>query len=120
MLAAERGRARADRQTFIWKFDENGLGYGWRHASPFTSARLDGYPPRIRDFLENGVKSYLQRRYVVNNIYSIQLQPYIYNEFMPEIYEQIDRMAARIVIYMHLLPDGTIRYGYDEIDEEDS
>jgi hypothetical protein len=92
------------------------LGYGVGHTSPFIPSRLDQYPPRIRDFLENGVKAYLQRQYVIHDIYKLQVQPYINSQIAPQIWSQIDDVVSHIVIYMELLPDGTIRYGYDAID----
>ena len=109
-------------QTFTWLFDYNGMGFFYRHKRPFNDGRrremMDKYPERIREFLATEVAGALDDIYrIVNKLYKfVGWQRHIPTK---KFSQQADRVIAPFVIYMYLLPDGTVRYGYDQVGEDE-
>jgi hypothetical protein len=81
---------------------------------------MEKYPPQIMDFIKYAVGPYVTSVRVVDGIYNIIGS----NEkggayLLYSINKQIERVLNRFVLYMVLMPDETIWYGYDDVSGEE-
>jgi hypothetical protein len=80
----------------------------------------DRYPWQLRSFLREVLEMSVDIK-VVDGIYKIDPKPgtRAYDTIYNEIMKQIGRILSYFVVYMVLLPDESIRYGFDLIYDRD-